>query len=175
MKGMKLAACAVTTGIVCAMAAAAAGAATMREVDGWLASMKNVILMPSPSCTPRTSCAQQYVRIAGTGISGWIDPTLVDHGLLQNQQEVMLVPVLYGHGVAATLVLTRLGGRTRFVRLIPSRNQLVDVLFIDGAILVRTSIYKANDEDGYPSGFHYERDTLRGMTLVKLNQYDTKR
>ncbi len=175
MKAMKLAACAVTMSLLCAMAAAAAGAATMREVDGWLASTGNVIRMPSPSCTPRTSCSQRYVRIAGTRISGWIDATLVDHGFLQNGQEVMLIPVLYGHGVGATLVLTRLGGRTRFVRLIPSRNQLVDVLFMDGTILVRTSIYKANDEDGYPSGFHYERDTLRGTALVKLSQYDSKR
>jgi hypothetical protein len=170
---MKLAACAVTTGLLCAMAAAAADAVTTAEVNGWLASTKKVIRMPSPSCGP--GCAQQYVRIAGTEISGWVDSTLVDHGFLQNHQEVMLVPVLYGHGVGATLVFTRLGGRTRFVRLIPSRNQLVDVLFTGGAIVLRTSIYKANDEDGYPSGFHYERDTLRGMTLVKLNEYDTKR
>jgi hypothetical protein len=40
---------------------------------------------------------------------------------------------------------------------------------------VRTPIYKANDPNCCPSGFHYERDTLRGMRLVKLNQYDTRR
>ena len=167
---MKLAACAVMTGILCAMVTAAANSATtITEVNGWLASTSKVIRMPPPG-GPQFGNGQQYVRVAGTEISGWIDAALVDHGFLRNHQEVMLVPVLYGHGVAATLVFTRLGGRTRFVRLIPSRGGLVDVLFMDGAILLRTSIYKANDEEGYPSGFHYERDTLRGTTLVKLNQ-----
>jgi hypothetical protein len=172
---MKLAAFAVTMVIAWAMATAAAGAATtMAEVNVWLASTRNVIRLPPPG-GPQYANGQQYVRLAGTGISGWIDAGYCDHGFLQNRQEVMLVPVLYGHGVGGTLVFTRLGGRRRFVRLISSRNQLVEVLFMDGAILLQTSIYKPNDEEGYPSRLHFERYTLRGMTLVKLNQYDTKR
>jgi hypothetical protein len=171
---MNLAACALTLGILCALSTAVAGAATMKEVDGWIASTKNVIRVPSQDCCPG-SPVQHFVRVAGTTISGWIDATYVDHGFLQNKQEVMLVPVLYGHGVTATLVFTRLGGHTRFVRAISSRDGLVEVLFMDGAILLRTTIYKPNDEEGYPSGFHYERDTLRGTTLAKLNEYDTKK
>jgi hypothetical protein len=171
---MKLAGCAATLGIVCATGTAVAGAATMKEVDGWIAATKNIVRVPSEDCCPG-SPVQHFVRVTGTKISGWIDPTYVDHGFLQNKQEVMLVPVLYGHGVTATLVFTRLGGYTRFVRAISSRDGLVEVLFTDGAILLRTSIYKPKDEEGYPSGFHYERDTLRGMTLVKLSEYDTKK
>ena len=171
---MKLAACAVTIGLLCAMAASVAGAATVKEVDGWLASTPKVIRVPSSDCCPG-SPVQHFIRVPGTGISGWIDATLVDHGFLQNKQEVMLVPVFYGRGVAATLVFTRSGGRTSYVGLIPSREGHVEVLFTGGAILVRTSIYKAGDEEAYPSGFHYERETLRGVKLVKLSQYDTKR
>jgi hypothetical protein len=171
---MKLAACAMTLGLFCAMGTAVAGAATMKEVDGWIASTKNVIRVPSEDCCPG-SPMQHFVRVAGTKISGWIDASYVDHGFLSNHQEVMLIPVLYGHGVTTTLVFTRLGGHTRFVRAISSRDGLVEVLFTDGAILLRTSIYKPKDEEDYPSAFHYERDTLRGMTLVKLNEYDTKK
>ena len=170
---MKLAAFSVTAILVCAMAAATAGAATMKEVDRWLASTAKVIRMPSPGGPPAGT--QRYVRIAGTDISGWIDATLVDHGFLQNKQEVMLIPMLYGQGVTATLVFTRLGGRIRYAGLIPSRDGRVEVLFTGGAIVLRTSIYKPNDEEAYPSGFHYERETLRGLKLVKLSQYDTKR
>jgi hypothetical protein len=163
--------------LLCAMAAATARAATTAEVAGWLASTKKVMRMPSPPYAPHFAGAQRYVRVAGTEISGWIDPAAADHGFLRNDQEVMLLPVVSGGsgGVFATLVFTRLGGRTQFVGLIPSPNGHLDVTLAGGAILVRTPIYKANDPNCCPSGFHFERDTLHGMTLVKLNQYDTKR
>jgi hypothetical protein len=172
----QLVACALALGVPCALAAVPAGAATTAEVDSWLASTTKVVRTAPPGgmrLTPRA----EHVSVAGANVEGWIDPDEARRGRLANGQEVMIVPVESGGSGAAfdALLFTRLAGRVRFVGLIPSPNGHLDVALSHGAIVVRTPVYKAGDANCCPSGFHWERDTLRGMTLVKLKEYDTRR
>ena len=118
-----------------------------------------------------------FVRVSGTEASGWIVPAVVGHGFLANDQEVMIVPLESGGsgGVFTTLLFTRVGGRVQFVGIIPSPSGHLDVSLSEGALLVRTPVYKSHDPNCCPSMIHYERDTLRGTKLVKLGSYDSTR
>lgn len=163
-------------GVLCALAAAPACAVTTGEMHSWLASTTNVVRVAPPGgmrLTPRA----EYLRIAGTNVEGWIDPDEARRGTLSNGQAVMIVPVESGGSGAMfdALVFTRLAGRPRFVGIIPSPNGHLDVTLSHGAIVVRTPIYRAGDANCCPSGFHWERDTLRGTKLIKLKEYDTRR
>lgn len=170
----KLVARVLALGLFGAICPGTAGAATPAEVDSWLASTNKVVRMPAPADSTPTVSKREWVHVTGTEVSGWIDPTAVDHGFLANDQEVMLVPIQSGGSGAVfqTLLFTRTGGRLQFVGIIPSRIGHLNVALSGGEILVRTPIYKPKDANCCPSGFHYERDTLRGITLVKLDTYD---
>ncbi|HEV2641303.1 MAG TPA: hypothetical protein VGT98_01280 [Candidatus Elarobacter sp.] len=170
----KLVARVLALGVFGAVCAGTAGAATPTEIDGWLASTSKVVHMPAPADSTPAVAKREWVHVTGTEVSGWIDPTAVDHGFLANDQEVMLVPIQSGGSGAVfqTLLFTRTGGRLQFVGIIPSRIGHLNVALSAGEILVRIPIYKPNDANCCPSGFHYERDTLRGITLVKLGTYD---
>ncbi|MDP9105104.1 MAG: hypothetical protein M3N49_04135 [Candidatus Eremiobacteraeota bacterium] len=154
---------------------ATAGAATLSEVNGWLASTNKVVRTPAPGGM-HPDGQSEYVRVAGTDVSGWVVPGAVGHGFLANDQEVMIVPLVSGGsgGVFTTLLFTRSGGRVQFVGIIPSRNGHLDVSLSDGRLLVRTPVYKPSDPNCCPSAIHYERDTLRGTKLVKLGSYDAR-
>ena len=147
---------------------ATAGAAALSEVNGWLASTNKVVRAPAPGGM-HPDGPSEFVRVAGTDVSGWIADT-VGHGFLANDQEVMIVPLVSGGsgGVFTTLLFTRLGGRVQFVGIIPSPSGHLDVSLSEGRLLVRTPVYKAGDANCCPSAIHYERDTLRGTKLVKL-------
>jgi hypothetical protein len=176
VKGNRLAAYAVATGLVCAVAALAAGAATMTDVNGWLATTTKIVRIRPPAGL-RSDANVEYVSVAGTDIEGSIDPADARRGFLKNGQEVMIVPVESGGtgAVFDALLFTRLGGRPRFVGIIPSPNGHLHVAISGGAIVVRLPIYKTGDPNCCPSGFHWEHDTLRGLQLVKLKEYDTRR
>jgi hypothetical protein len=154
----------------------AADAATMAEVNGWLAATTKIVRIRPPAGL-RPDANLEYVSIAGTDVEGSIDPADARRGFLKNRQEVMIVPVESGGtgAVFDALLFTRLGGRTRFVGIIPSPNGHLHVAISGGAIVVRLPIYKTGDPNCCPSGFHWEHDTLRGLKLVTLKEYDTRR
>ena len=173
----KLVARAVTAALIAgAVCAAAADGATTAEVTSWLATTTSVVRTSPPPGTPRDPRAM-YVSVVGANVEGSIDPAEARRGFLKNNQEVMIVPIESGGtgAVFDALLFTRLGSRTRFVGIIPSPDGHLHVALTDGLIVVRTPIYKAGDPNCCPSGFHWERDTLRGLKLVKLKEYDTRR
>jgi hypothetical protein len=173
----KFVARAVTAGIVAgAVCATSADAATMAEINGWLATTTRVVrTSPPPGARPDRQTI--YVSVVGANVDGSIDPAEARKGYLKNNQEVMIAPIESGGtgAVFDALLFTRVRGRTQFVGIIPSPNGHLDVALAAGAIVVRTPIYKAGDANCCPSGFHWERDTLRGLKLIKLEEYDTRR
>jgi hypothetical protein len=168
---------AVAAGIMfVAVSAMSAGAATMADVTSWLATTTKVVRVSPPPGT-RLESQSVYVSVVGANVEGSIDPAEARRGILKNNQEVMLVPIESGGsgGIFDTLLFTRLGGRTQFVGIIPSPGGHLDVAVEGGVIVVRVPIYKAGDPNCCPSGFHWERDTLHGLKLIKLKEYDTRR
>jgi hypothetical protein len=173
----KLVVYAVAAGIVFGAASVtSADAATMADVNSWLATTTKVVRI-SPPPGMRADRQSAYVSVVGANVEGSIDPAEARRGFLKNNQEVMLVPIDSGGtgAVFDTLVFTRLGRRTQFVGIIPSPNGHLHVAVEDGVIVVRVPIYKSGDPNCCPSGFHWERDTLHGLKLVKLKEYDTRR
>ena len=168
---------AVTAGILAgAVGATAADAATIAELNGWLANTTSVV-RTSPPPGVRRDRHTLYVRVVGANVEGSIDPAEARKGYLKNNQEVMIAPIESGGtgAVFDALLFTRVAGRTQFVGIIPSPNGHLDVALAGGVIVVRTPIDKAGDANCCPSGFHWERDTLRGVKLIKLKEYDTRR
>lgn len=174
---MKLIVHAVAIGIAAGvLSAAAADAATIAEINGWLATTTKVVrIQPPPGM--HLDRGAPYVSVVGANVEGAIDPAEALRGVLKNGQEVMIVPIESGGSGAVfdTLLFTRLGGRTRFVGIIPSPNGHLHVALTGGVIVVRVPIYKSGDPNCCPSGFHWEHDTLRGLRLIKLKEYDTRR
>ena len=165
----------VARAVAVAIVATMADAATMAEIKGWLATTTSVVrTSPPPGVRPDRQTV--YVSVVGANVEGSIDPAEALKGYLKNNQQVMIAPIESGGSGAVfdALLFTRFGGRTRFVGIIPSPNGHLDVAFANGAIVVRTPIYKAGDANCCPSAFHWERDTLRGVKLIKLKEYDTR-
>jgi hypothetical protein len=164
---------AVAAGI---LSAVAADAATIAEVNDWLATTRKVVrIQPPPGV--HLDRGASYVSVAGSNVEGSIDPAEASRGVLKNNQEVMIVPIDSGGtgAVFDALLFTRLGGRTQFVGIIPSPDGHLHVALTGGVIVVRVPIYKTGDPNCCPSGFHWEHDTLRGLRLIKLKEYDTPR
>ncbi len=148
----------------------------MAEVNGWLATTTKVVRI-KPRAGMRPDPQSEYVTVRGTDVEGSIDPAEARRGVLKNSQEVMIAPVESGGtgAVFGALLFTRFGGRTHFVGIIPSPNGHLHVAVAGGVIVVRLPVYKTGDPNCCPSGFHWEHDTLRGLQLVKLKEYDTRR
>jgi hypothetical protein len=149
-----------------------AQAASRAQVEAWLSSSPRIVHeKPPPSSTGHGI----YVSVRGVqGSTGWVDPGVVQVGLLAGGQPVMIVPIASGGsgGVFTTLLFTTLRGATRFVAPLQSASGHLDVYLDGGRIVVKRPVYKANDPNCCPSGFRYERATLRGTTLVVLDRWN---
>ena len=129
---------AVTAGILAgAVCATAADAATIAEINGWLATTTSVVRTSPPPgvrrIATRSTCAS-----SGANVEGSIDPAEALKGYLKNNQEVMIAPIESGGSGAVfdALLFTRVAGRTQFVGIIPSPNGHLDVALAGGVIVV---------------------------------------
>lgn len=114
-----------------------------------------------------------FATVSGSDVGGYVANVSID-GYLNNGQEVMVVPLGSGGsgGIFDSLLFIRLNGKVRFIGYVPSANGHLDIALADGALRVRTPIYRIGDPQCCPLKPHYEIDTLRGIRLVKLNGWD---
>src|SRR5260370_9485019 len=90
-------------------------AATLAQLDAWLASSPKIVREKPPASAANRS---RYISVKGVDEStGWVDPSLVTDRFLADGQRVMIVPIDSGGsgGVFTALLFTRIGGMTRFV------------------------------------------------------------
>ena len=149
-------------------------AATLAQLDAWLASSPKIVREKPPASAANRS---RYVSVKGVDEStGWVDPSLVTDGFLADGQRVMIVPIDSGGsgGVFTALLFTRIGGMTRFVGTLPSPAGHLGVSLEGGRIVIRTPVYGASDPNCCPSALHYERATLRGTRLITEARWDVK-
>lgn len=158
---------------------AAAGAATLAQLDAWLATSPKIVRQAPPrgAATSAFGKRARYVRVAGSDTaSGWVDPAEVTDGFLADGRRVMAVPIESGGsgGVFTALLFTQVGGTTRFVGTIPSVGGHLSVSVNGGHLLIQTPVYGANDPNCCPSALHFECATLRGTRLVSEDRWDVK-
>jgi hypothetical protein len=159
---------------------AAAGAATLAQLDAWLATSPIVIRRAAPpdaaSVDPGFAKRARYVIVPGAdGRSGWVTPDDVTDGFLADGQRVMAVPINSGGsgGVFMALLFTQIGGTTRFVGTIPSPDGHLSVSVNGGHLVIQTPI-PGGGANCCPWALHFERATLHGIRLVSEDQWDLK-
>jgi hypothetical protein len=168
----RAAACAVVSIFV---VSGGAGAATLAQLDAWLASSPKIIREKPPASTE--AHFPRYISVIGAdGSTGWVDPNLVTDGFLANGQRVMIVPIDSGGSgsVFSALLFTQIGTTTRFVGTLPSPAGHLGASLENGRIVIRTPVYGASDPNCCPSALHYERATLHGTHLVTEDHWDIK-
>ncbi len=149
-------------------------AATLAQLDAWLASSPKIVREKPPASAARLP---RYISVNGVeGSTGWVDPNLVTDGFLADGQRVMIVPIDSGGsgGVFTALLFAQIGGRTRFLGTLPSPAGHLGASLEAGRIVIRTPVYGASDPNCCPSALHYERATLHGTRLVTEDRWDVK-
>lgn len=118
-----------------------------------------------------------YYRLSGTGIAGFVVPSLVDEGRLRNGRELLVVPLDSGGSgqVFGALVWTRAAGEPwRFAGSVPSPNGRLAIRIEGGVLVAALPEYGPGDPDCCPSRHRYERFTLDGRKLELLAAYTAK-